>query len=325
MEQIFKINNKIATLVCMILLAMMLSISIAAVFASEDCDEDQYAYLEYDFDSKEFSTHYETKSDSSETWRFFTERQVAQMSTKSQVEANSLPSSFVTTPPVAGTPASAVVYVLAYYDTDDDGIIDHTSGGSGFLVSDRVVVTSAHCFLPLENYDTEKIISGATLMSTEIHYNQHSATLNSPRVSAKKQYWSYGYTSEILDVRSRYDYCVIELSESVNREFYFNCIPAEDVELNISVRLTGYPKYYLESTNGKTLEFLDGLRYNLGHTNLSASGMSGGPVYTTYNNCIGVHRGTYGYYSNSGSENSISVLFHSQFYSLICGRITANK
>ena len=322
--KLFNVSETQKQIIAFVILAftlIALSLHISAVIVSDDAvTTDEYAYCMYDYETKEFSTHYAPKTNATETWQFFTEREVAQMSAATAIQTSSLSPSFVETPPLEGTAASAVVYIRAYYDTDGDNVPDHTSGGSGFLVSSNVVVTAAHCFLPLESYETEEIIPGAVLMSTAIHYDQHGSTLNSLCVNASRQYWSYGYTAAYEAVRERYDYCVIELEEPISRSFYFNCIPAENVEIDESVRLTGYPTNYLTSTNGRIVEFVDNLMYNLKYTNASASGMSGGPVYNSNGYCVGTHRGL-----ARSLDYYYGVLFHSQFYSLICQRIEANN
>ena len=324
--KLFNVSETQKQIIAFVILAftlIALSLHISAVIVSDDAvTTDEYAYCMYDYETKEFSTHYAPKTNATETWQFFTEREVAQMRIMSSNPESVLPSSFVETVPTTGTPASAMVNIRAHYDTDGDGVADvvDETGGTGFLVSENVVVTAAHCVVP--STDEGMIRNYGTLVELRIYYGQHGGTeLNAPYVTASRQYWSYGYTAEDFDVRARYDYCVIDLAEPISRSYYFNCVPASNVAVRDRLYLFGYNGYSIVRSSGTVSEIWDDLYYNIGYTNSSIAGMSGGAVcdYPS-GNCVAVHSGIYGY-GNSSTTYSYGVLFHTQFFNLVCERI----
>lgn len=118
-------------------------------------------YLQYDIDSRETTTQCAAINNSAETWSLFTEREVAQMTAIVNFANNEIVTNnyigytndIAPSNPNNVLTSSAVLLIIAYWDNDEDGVADAISHGTGFLVSDNVLVTAVHRFvINLPNY-----------------------------------------------------------------------------------------------------------------------------------------------------------------------------
>lgn len=305
------------TAITIVLCLFILPMNVTAVVPGENAVPAGYIeYLQYDIDSRETTTQYATINNSAETWSLFTEREVAQMT----ATVNSANNEIVTNNYIGDTndiepsnpnnvlTSSAVLLIIAYWDNDEDGVADAISRGTGFLVSDNVLVTAAHCVVP---------DSGYTLLEARAYYDVHGSSYTGCNyVVLDRLMWSYGYTAELLEVKMRYDYCVATLDGSIEREFYFNCANSTSIQ-NMSVTISGYPN--LNAANGFNNYFyqcksegsiLSVSEYNITYNNDTTVGMSGGPIYR-----LGT---AYGINTMESTTYNLGVRFHVQLYSTIC-------
>ncbi|MBR4587141.1 MAG: trypsin-like peptidase domain-containing protein [Lachnospiraceae bacterium] len=281
--------------------------------------DEQYHYLRYDSETGEMGDYScSINNDISQTWDLFDSELVKQM--QNDLAMNEC---FRAKPgmrsilgednrffsPPTSSPYSSVVYLRAFFDTDNDGISDIIKEGSGFLVSKKVMVTAAHCMIPQDT-------SSENLLELRIYLNLDSSTLiGKTYVHPKTWTWSTNWHNPSLSWK--YDYCVVELWDDVTKPFYFNCVGSSNAYTPQYVNVSGYPgdhSYYQMSCFGQ-MTYTD--YYTCEFNNDIIGGMSGGPIYNI-NNCLGIIT----YESSTYNQGN---LFTSYLYNLICSIISDNE
>lgn len=287
-------------------------------------------YLQYDYAGKTI-TKYQPSSyaSSNQTWDLFSQVETNQMREAFLDSANIQsknddvvsPASIIGedtryfTPP-DGVPYSSVAFIRRHYRETVDGVqLGYYSAGTGFLVSDKVLLTAAHCIVPA------KKSNGYELLEIRIYFDlditapdfQNSSLSGHSYIHPQKWTWSSNWHDD--EINKKYDYCVIELTQAVDRPYYFNCVQTSNTS-NQYVYVSGYPTDHKihQMTSYGQLSYAD--YYVCRYSNDTTSMMSGSPVYN--NNCVAIHvRGATGY--NEG------ILFTPYLYNLICSKITDNQ
>ncbi len=219
---------------------------------------------------------------------------------------------------------------------ENSGIVRLSIGGTGFVVSDHVIATAAHCVydrktftwvddLSITTYDNNgNILSNSTLTPVEAHI--------------PKEYYR---TSLLGDINYReYDYALITVAEDLSDRVHFSLGTSYNVNSslssNVPIYVTGCPSDVhgtsnsnntLYSAEGNILGYQDNndpfdyedsiLTYDVD----MSGGDSGGPVYTITQNTI---NGTPSYIYTALAINAYEVgiynfgaamtNYHNQFY-----------
>ena len=314
-------------------LALVLSILSVQIYAetNEHYETEPAEYLQYDYASKTITTYQPSSyASSDQTWDLFSPMETNQMRAALLDSANvqsmndnvASPADIIGedtryfTPP-SGVPYSSVAFIRRHYRKTVDGVqVGYFSAGTGFLVSDKVLLTAAHCIVP----DEEP--AGYELLEIRIYFDlditapdyQNSSLSGYSYIHPQRWTWSTNWHNE--EINERYDYCVIELTQAVDRPYYFNCVQSSNTT-NQSVYVSGYPTDHKihQMTSYGQLSYAD--YYVCRYNNDTVNMMSGSPVYNT--NCVAIHvRGP-----DTGYNEGI--LFTPYLYNLICSKISDNQ
>ena len=128
---------------------------------------------------------------------------------------------------------SGIVLIIKIIDTDDDGIEDDFTVGTGFMVSENVMVTALHCLSMYQgNYAImeTRIYHGIAVAHADYSEGNTLEMLDSLPDNfnrlASIDYDERYFSSAISNTeRSTYDWCVTTLQNSHNG-YYFNCAVA---------------------------------------------------------------------------------------------------
>lgn len=314
-------------LVLIVVMCFVVSTFSTNVFTAENISESNseyfYDYIEYDYETQK-TTRYSVPATNSiqvnETWDLFDSQAVDSMKQIAKDTIGGANSNlsrtiigedqrFLSSPTDA--PYSSVALLIATYDTDNNGTVDDSSCGTGFLVSKNVLVTAAHCVVPKEDIDTTKLVE----LKIYFGVHQYGASLTGLSYEHPKK-WTWTTNWHGSD-GWMYDYCVIELHNDITRPYYFNCISSSNAATPQSIYASGYPgdfQYYQMTSFGQLTE----TAYNWCHyDNDMVPGMSGGPLYTS-TNCIGIIT----YQADTFNQGN---LFTPSLYNLICSKIVDNQ
>lgn len=196
-------------------------------------------------------------------------------------------------------PYSAIVYVDIYFGTVH-------MRGSGFLVSDNIVVTAAHC-LYSEEYGwptSVSVMPGKTGYSV---FNDPYGVAAAKSIGVSKQW--------LADSDSNYDWGAIEIFDSlVGNPGKLNMVSLNDsTALNTTIKISGYPAEvagkttYAQYEMSGTISYCTAYRYY--YTIDSSGGQSGAPILNGNNEVIGIHTSGSTYY-NTGIRFTADVLYY---------------
>ena len=319
-------------LIVVLSVALLLSTLSVQIYAeSNEYDEiEPTEYLQYDYENKTITTYQPSSyASSNQTWDLFSPTETNRMreayldssNIQSMDDSMASPTSIIGedtryfTPP-SGVPYSSVAFIRRHYKQTVDGVqVGYYSAGTGFLVSNKVLLTAAHCIVPAE------IPDGYELLEIRIYFDlditapdfQNSSLSGYSYIHPQRWTWSTNWHND--EINEKYDYCVIELTQAVGRPYYFNCVQSSNTSAQ-SVYVSGYPTDHKihQMTSYGQLSYAD--YYVCRYDNDTINMMSGSPVYNT--NCVAIHVRGHGSY-NAG------ILFTHYLYNLICSKITDNQ
>jgi len=195
-----------------------------------------------------------------------------------------------TTVNVNNYPYTAVMFLLLGRDKDGDGNIESWSTGSGFLVDSDVMVTAAHCFIGKGADGINRFIDECRIFpryaSSSISYNAtgyyHPAS------------WSYS-TVYMSSNNVEHDWLVATLAAPIGNQHGYFAVRDWDASIEgVTATTGGYPaespskRYYQHKSTGplrsystKRISFIMDVE----------GGNSGGPVYVSGNQVIGIITG----------------------------------
>lgn len=325
-------KNKIHILtyvLSVVLVLVAVSTNVHAEPFSEQFEEPSN-HLQYNYYTKEITT-YEVANinKTTQTWDLFSPSVVDKMTmalnndvlTKMRSDNTISPASIIGnedtrffTPPTSA-PYSSVAFIRKNYKELVDGeLVRFYTTGTGFLVSDKVLLTAAHCIIPdvsPEGYELIEIRIYFDLDITAPDF-QNDSLNGYPYIHPQRWTWSTNWHGS---QGWNYDYCVIELTQAVDRPFYFNCIQSSNIT-NQAVYVSGYPSDHLIHQMTSYGNILQSDYYVCDYSNDTYPQMSGSPVYNT--NCVAIH-------VRGGGDSNSGILFTPGLYNLICSKILDNQ
>lgn len=138
-------------------------------------------FLQCEYDTKEITNYVPSIQNEvvESTWDLFPEHQVYEMSSAMTTQSTNSSAStrdiiggndFFDAHPISA-PYSSVAYLRAYFDSNGDGVTDYVMSTTGFLVSEKVLVTSAQGVVPRDKSTT-------TLIELRIYFGMDSDSLS---------------------------------------------------------------------------------------------------------------------------------------------------
>lgn len=182
-------------------------------------------------------------------------------------------------------PYRAVCHLTTYWDTDNDGYYDIVSGGTGFMVEQRILFTNAHVI-----YNTER---GGYCDKVEVaparnQYMTPYGPYTADKVFIVKDYY------EKPDEWDDYDFGMIVLNNKNvgNKTGWFGLKPYATDLVGTDVSLVGYPqdrdpkRHTMWRSDGKvTYQYEKTIAHNCD----TLPGNSGSPVFNSDNQVVAIH------------------------------------
>ena len=305
----------------LILSLLMLAVPANAAETSDgDFAEVEQApqFLQCEYDTRDITSYVPSMQNEviQSTWDLFPEQQVYEMSstmtalsTGSGVSTRDIigTSDFFDAHPISA-PYSSIAYLRAYFDSNGDGATDYIMSTTGFLVSEKILITSAQGVVPRDTSTT-------TLIELRIYFGMDSSSLSGASYLHPRR-WTWSTAWHDSSTSWKYDYCVIELWDEIERPFYFNCIESSNLATGQNIYISGYPSaynYYQKACHG---QITSSNYYNCNFNNDMLTGMHGAPLYNNY--CVGI--ATY-----RATTYNMGNLFTEHIYELICSKISENS
>lgn len=202
---------------------------------------------------------------------------------------------------IGDSPWNKVLYLMgaSYYEIDDN---TYGYRGSGFLVSENLGITAAHCVFPTKNFATS--FYGYTSITSEdkLYDENQNPAGKTLRTAIVKIEWadsavermsidSSGEAKPTCDHDTDYDFALLIFDEGFsNKGSFFSYDSVTMLEgLTLDLNLAGYPGYYGGHWQYRLYKNLEDGKIGAGSLSSgnifrmflsSKPGMSGGPVYT---------------------------------------------
>lgn len=194
-------------------------------------------------------------------------------------------------------PYSAICFIEANFDFNNDGVIDWYGEGSGSLIGPNTVATAAHVIYNSEHdvwASYVKVYPGKNGTTNPYGYAVYSNMLISGKWNS-----TYNFPSEE-------DWGLIELSSPLGNSCGYLGL-SESATINMNVNLTGYHGDLTRGTMWKSTGVLTSVEDNYIRYNCDMMpGASGSPIYDNSNQLIGINaygqdvKNEYEYTENSG-------------------------
>ena len=177
------------------------------------------------------------------------------------------------------SPYSRVVLLLSGYDEDNDNDIDNWYPGTGFMIYNNIMITTAHNMFS-HTY-------GVNAKEMRIYVKNNSNNFNTTYYYPYSWVLSTAYTSSF---DSNYDWCVVQTQNNIGTSTgWFGYSTASSSNRN--VYLSGYPtdhSYFQYSAAGIMNSISS---YRVSHNVDSYSGQSGAPLYDSNGYVYAIHTG----------------------------------
>lgn len=204
---------------------------------------------------------------------------------------------------ISSYPYKAIVLVRNGFDLDEDGVPETWTGGTGFMVHNRVLLTACHTIY----HTTENVWANQYRV-----YKQYESTAipeNTTTTYYLPQQWIY-VQNFLTTHDAKDDWCVVQLQSSIGYQTgYLACsVPSNNV-LYTAVTVSGYPdvsgyQYQQYKSSGEITNInSDFLFYNA--SNLG--GTSGGPAFSLGNTVYAVNA-YQGVYENFGPRINSTII-----------------
>lgn len=221
-----------------------------------------------------------------------------------------------TTVNVNNYPYTAIMFLFTGMDKNGDGTIESWGTGSGFLVDSDVMITAAHCFIGKGADGNNRFIDECRIFP---RYASSSISQNTTGYY-HPQSWSYS-TVYMSSSNVEHDWLVATLASPIGNQHGYFAVRDWDASIaGVTATTGGYPaessskRYYqhkstgpLKSYSTKRMSFIMDIE----------RGNSGGPVYVSGNQVIGIITG-------AGTEANWALRIFEALYEVIENRCLAN-
>lgn len=198
--------------------------------------------------------------------------------------------------------------ITADFDTNQDGVYDFTSLGSGYLEAEDIVLTAAHVI-----YNTEYDVWGYNIQFHPAQHgsgDQYDTAGNYKPANVINMAISQEYV-DLPDWEPDQDWAILTVDKNLGDQYGTFGLSGEPY-VNQNLTLAGYPETgagYQYTSTGRVTAVVNDLYFE--HTNYSERGYSGGPVYDANGTAFGIFttiRGG-GASAQSGSTRFAAWLF----------------
>lgn len=185
-------------------------------------------------------------------------------------------------------PYTAVLYLRLGQDTNEDGIADTWTNGTGFMAGEKAMVTAAHCFWDATYGWVEEC---------RTYTFQNGETLGS------KYYYPFSWVcpknyTDSLDYQ--YDWCVVTMADSIGKTTGYFGYGTGGSMVNNEYTISGYPGKYSAYQYTASGTVNEETYYECKYDISMLPGQSGGPVYSS--GCIAWAINTY--YADSFNQGN---------------------
>ena len=193
------------------------------------------------------------------------------------------------------TPFSGIVLIIQLLDTDGDDQVDNFSSGTGFMVTEDIMMTALHCIYPNppdeEDCIIDTIIYHGVTIDIEEELGRAPDDSSGTRMEIlnllENNYRGYHIqnawfdTTFYVDEETKYDWCLARLETELNG---YSFPISSSITRGMIIEVTGYPAEPADKMFGmykKSGTVVDVASTGEVHHNMdTTTGQSGSPIYS---------------------------------------------